>query len=340
MSNSKLLKVMDYLINEQEDKARALLHQIFIEKARAINEDLMSEDDEVIGGDEGLGLGHEIEHDKDEIESEEHYGDGTMEDVDVDDSVDDLSDDLEDEDLEDEDGEMDGEDDKDEFNDEDSMGGDEHEGSEEERISDLEQAIEDLKAEFEALKGEEGGSDDDDVDIDDGNEDGYGDNEHDVDVDVDGDDVDVDLDDGEEEVDENWMDETNDLDEEWDDLDESLDLETVTVNSKKAAEVGSGKFARPEANTRSAVAPNAQNMNGAKPVVSGRGKTQSGYDRQTAPTSNDMKLGDNRRKKSTEGTSQVSKEGSTKALINKDRSEGFGAPNMKSPLGSGTTPKK
>jgi hypothetical protein len=321
---------MDYLINEQEDKARALLHQIFIEKARAINEDLMSEDDEVIGGDEGLGLGHEIEHDKDEIESEEHYGDGTMEDVDVDDSVDDLSDDLEDEDE----GEMD---DDDEFDDEDSMGGDEHEGSEEERISDLEQAIEDLKAEFEALKGEEGGSDDLDVDVDDNNDDGYGD---DVDVDVDGDDVDVDLDDHEEEVDENWMDETNDLDEDWDDLEESLDLETIAVNAKKAAEVGSGKFARPEANTRSAVAPNAPNMNGAKPVVLGRGKAQSGYERQTAPTSNAMKLGDNRRKKSTEGTSQVSKEGSTKALINKDRSEGFGAPNMKSPLGSGTTPKK
>ena len=82
--DNKLLKVLDYLINEQEDKARDLLHQVFIEKARAIHEELMSEDDvmdEEMGGDEGEDLAHDIEHHKDEIESEEHYGDGTMEDM-------------------------------------------------------------------------------------------------------------------------------------------------------------------------------------------------------------------------------------------------------------------
>ena len=305
MSNNKLLKVMDYLINEQEDKARELLHQLFIEKARAIHEELMSEDDmeeETLGGDKGLGLGDEIRSDIEEVENEEHYGDGTMEDVDLDDAVDDLSDELGDD--EDEVDVADHDDEEDMDADAEEMDHDEE--SQEERISDLEQEIEELKALY--------------ADLNDGG------THHEEE--------------GEEEegVDENWMDETDDL-EEWDDLEESLDLETVAVNAKKAAEVGSGKFARPEANTKSAVASNAPNMNGAKPVVT-KSKNHSGYGMESAPTSGDMKLGDNRRKKSTQDTSHVSKEGSTKALINKDRSEGFGAPNQKSPIGSGTTPKK
>ena len=319
MSNNKLLKVMDYLINEQEDKARELLHQLFIEKARAIHEELMSEDDmeeETLGGDKGLGLGDEIRSDIEEVENEEHYGDGTMEDVDLDDAVDDLSDELGDDedevDVADHDDEEDMDADAEEMDhDEEDMDADAEEmdhdeESQEERISDLEQEIEELKALY--------------ADLNDGG------THHEEE--------------GEEEegVDENWMDETDDL-EEWDDLEESLDLETVAVNAKKAAEVGSGKFARPEANTKSAVASNAPNMNGAKPVVT-KSKNHSGYGMESAPTSGDMKLGDNRRKKSTQDTSHVSKEGSTKALINKDRSEGFGAPNQKSPIGSGTTPKK
>jgi hypothetical protein len=49
----------------------------------------------------------------------------------------------------------------------------------------------------------------------------------------------------------------------------------------------------------------------------------------------------NRRKKASDEMTHVSKEGSTKAMLNKDRSEGFGAANVRSPLGStGTTPKK
>ena len=323
MRNTKLLKVMDYLINEQEDKARELLHQIFIEKARAIHEsmihDEMDEDDEVLGGNEGRGLAHEIEDNKNKIVDEEHYGDGTMEDIDLDDAVDDLSDDDQDEDDdmmshdEDDDDMIDDEDEDEVVMSDDEE--DEEEDDEDERIHDLEQAIEDLKAEFDAIKhNEEHGSEHD-------SEDEHDEDEH------------------EEEVDENWM--QDDLDESFDDLDESLELEEVPVNMKKSGEVGSGKFSRTEVNTKSPVASNRVSLNGAEPVKI-RSKDANGFARQSAPSSTEMKgASSNRRKKASDGMSTVSKEGNSRALLNKDRSEGFGAQNTKSPLGStGTTPRK
>ena len=44
-SNSKLSKVLEYLIKNDEEKAKELLHQVFIEKARAIHEEMMGHDD-------------------------------------------------------------------------------------------------------------------------------------------------------------------------------------------------------------------------------------------------------------------------------------------------------
>ena len=366
--SKKLLKVMDYLINEQEDKARDLLHQLFIEKARAIHEEMRhreEEDEETLGGDEGLGLGDEITHNREEIDSEEHYGDGTMEDVDVDlnDAVTDLGDDLEDveddtldivDDVED--------DDDDDMEDEPSMDSDldmDTHDEDESDVHDLEQAIDDLRAEFEALKAEveggegstddEFGSEDDDdefgsEDTDDefGSEDDDGEFGSKEDDDLDMSDHDIeDMDHEPVEVDEEWDDEMD----EWDDLDEAIDLDIVSIDAKRPKEVGSGKFSRAEANTRSPVPSSQRDKFGAKPVVTGKGPRHSGYDRQTAPVPSEMKVadkkaGDNRRKKSTDGTSQISKEGDTSALINKDHSDGFGATNKRSPLGSGTTPSK
>ena len=328
MTNSKLLKVMDYLINEQEDKARDLLHQIFIEKARSIHEEMLSDEEHEMGGDAGEDLGRDIEAHKDEIESEEHYGDGTMEDVDLDDAVEDLSDEMEDaDDADDEDVEVDvdveDEDDMD-MGDEDDMdmgdeemGDEDHEEdheeeAEEERFQDLEQAIEELKAEFESLK--------DELHAEHGE---AHEEEH------------------EEEVEESWMDDTDDLDEEYDDLDEAVELDTVSVDAKKAAEVGTGKFARPDVSKTSPTPKTAQSpVPGAKPVETGKGPKADGYHLQAAPKSADMHI-TNRRKKASDDMSHVSKEGSTKAMLNKDRTEGFGTPNVQSPIGStGTTPKK
>ena len=332
MANSKLLKVMDYLINEQEDKARDLLHQIFIEKARAIHEEMLSDEEHEMGGDEGEDLGHDIEAHKEEIESEEHYGDGTMEDVDLDDAVEDLTvsagddedaDDV-DVDVEDDDMDMDAEDDMDDEEMDADMDADEaemdadmdhDEEAEGERLKDIEQAIEELTAEFEAMKAELHGE--------------HGDAEMHDDVDQ------------EETVDEGWMDDTDDLEDDYDDLDEAVELDTVNVDAKKAAEVGAGKFARPDVSKTSPTPKTAHSpVPGAAPVVTGKGSKADGYHLQAAPKSADMNI-TNRRKKASDEMTHVSKEGSTKAMLNKDRSEGFGAANVRSPLGStGTTPKK
>lgn len=322
MANTKLMKVMEYLINEQEDKARDLLHQIFIEKARAIHEEMMQHenddmDEDVLGGNEGDDFADDIRADEAEIEGEEHFN--TMEDenldtdVPMDDAVEDLGDELEDADdtqMGDEEVEVDMDDEDITMDDDaavDDMGSEEADDAEsdDDRIEDLEAAIEALKAEFDALKHE----DDQETDEVEGNE------------------ADLEADDSEEEkVSETW--ETMDEESDWDDLAENIDLETVTA--AKGGEVGSGKYARAETNTRSPVANTRPDM-GVKPVVTGKGTKVSGYERQAAPTSASMGAS-NRLKKSTQGMSPVSKEGSTKALLNKDRSEGFGAPNTTSPI--------
>jgi hypothetical protein len=325
MANTKLMKVMEYLINEQEDKARDLLHQIFIEKARAIHEEMMQEEDddldeELLKGDKTRDFVTDLEADEEMIKNEQHFSpmegeDMDADDADMDDAVEDLGDELEDMDADDADmGDEEVEvdmDDEDMTMDDDAedmtmdMGGEDHaDGSEEDRIEDLEAAIEALKAEFEALKHE--------GDEHEGDEHEGAEHEGDEHAEE------------EEDVAEAW--ET--MDEEFDHLDENIDLDTVTT--AKGGEVGSGKFARAEGNTRSPVANTRSDM-GAKAVVTGKGAKASGYERQAAPTSASMGA-NNRLKKSTQGMSPVSKEGSTKALLNKDRSEGFGAPNTTSPI--------
>ncbi len=315
MANTKLLKVMDYLINEQEDKARELLHQIFIEKARAIHEEMMAHDEDMeedmMGGDQGEKLTHEIESDLNEIDAEEHYGASTMEaEDDVSDAEEDLSDELEDM------GDMDDMEDVEDADDMPEMGDEEVEDEEVtqvdmeepdmdaeddgEKIHDLEQAIAELKAEFEALKGE-----------------------------VEGDDTSAEHDEDEDKVAEAWESDTDDLAEDYDDLAENVDLETV--HAAKGGEVGSGKFAPAETNKHSPVPASQSDMMGARPVKTGQGPKASGYDRQSAPDSKSMNLS-NRRKDAEDGKHPVSKEGDSGALLNKGTSAGFGAVNTRSPI--------
>lgn len=317
MANTKLLKVMDYLINEQEEKARELLHQIFIEKARAIHEEMMATDEdmeETMGGDYGDKLTDEIESDLHEIDAEEHYGTSTMEaeddDMEVSDAEEDLSDELEDmgdmDDMED----VEDADDMPEMGDEEVQDtemtqvdmeepgmGDEDDG---EKIHDLEQAIAELKAEFEALKGE-----------------------------VEGDDASAEDHEDEDKVAEAWESDTDDLEEDYDDLAENVDLETV--HAAKGGEVGSGKFAPAETNTHSPVPSSQSDQMGARPVKTGQGPKASGYDRQSAPDSKSMGLS-NRRKDAEDGKHPVSKEGDSGALLNKGTSAGYGAVNTRSPI--------
>lgn len=159
---NKYEQLIEYIINEQEDKARELFHQIVVEKSRDIYESLIDEEDfdEGVGGNQVVGLVDEIEADEQGMqEADDEFGD------DMGSDTDDMGDDM---------GGMD-----------DGMGdmGDDGIGGDtgvEGKIQDLETALDELKAEFEALMGqeEEEGHDiadfDTDGDLDVGGEEEFG----------------------------------------------------------------------------------------------------------------------------------------------------------------------
>lgn len=149
MDNRKFEKLIDMIINENEDKARELFHQIVVEKSREIYESIM--DEEMM--DEEDGMGGQVGDLMDEISSEES---GVMED--------DMEGEEEEEyDFTDADGEeVEGEEEED-FEDD----GEEHEDLEDEvhdledRVVSIEDKLDDLLAQFEK---EMGGSDEEEMD--------------------------------------------------------------------------------------------------------------------------------------------------------------------------------
>jgi hypothetical protein len=139
---SKFEQMLEYLISEEQDKAKEIFHQLVVEKSREIYETILAEDfQEVDEADE--------EEDKDEEVDENFAFEG---------------DDEEGEDDGAEGGEDDGEvggDATDDFMGDvgagDDSDGAEGEGSVEDRVMDLEDALDDLRAEFEQMMaGEEG----------------------------------------------------------------------------------------------------------------------------------------------------------------------------------------
>ena len=119
--NNKYEQLVEFIINDETDKARELFHQIVVEKSRDIYESLVEDEDldETVGGNEVEDLVDEVSLDEEGISEEEEFG------------------------AEEEDG-------ADEF------GGEEHgeeHGEEdiEDRVLDLESALDELKAEFDAL---------------------------------------------------------------------------------------------------------------------------------------------------------------------------------------------
>ena len=144
--NNKYEQLVEFIINDETDKARELFHQIVVEKSRDIYESLVSEEDldETMGGNEVEDLVDEVTLDEEGISEEEESEEGSEE-----------------------------------FGAEEEMGGEEEEL--EDRVVDLESALDELKAEFDALMaGEEheeeampGIHGDDDGDVEVGNEEFY-----------------------------------------------------------------------------------------------------------------------------------------------------------------------
>jgi hypothetical protein len=124
--NNKYEQLVEFIINDETDKARALFHTIVVEKSRDIYESLIEEEDldETMGGNEVEDLVDEVTLDEEGL-SEDDQDMMSMDDEESDDMDFDDSGDLDDH--------------------------EEEHGDVEDRVQDLESALDELKAEFDAL---------------------------------------------------------------------------------------------------------------------------------------------------------------------------------------------
>ena len=138
---NKYEQLIEHIINDEEGKARALFHEIVVEKSRDIYESLMDEEytEEGIGGDQVGGLVDEITMDE-----TDGIGEGDEMDMDMDMDMDDM----------------------DSMSDE----GDEEEDLES-KVMKLEDELEALRAEFEQIMDDDKGMDDNESMDDEGDED-------------------------------------------------------------------------------------------------------------------------------------------------------------------------
>jgi hypothetical protein len=134
---NKYEQLIEHIINDEEGKARALFHEIVVEKSRDIYESLMDEE----YAEEGMRGGSAVNRMVDEITGDETGGmqEGEDEEMDMD---------MGDMDMGDEEGDM----------------GDE--GDLEQKVMDLESELDALKAEFESLMGSEEDDEMDAMDMD------------------------------------------------------------------------------------------------------------------------------------------------------------------------------
>jgi len=119
--NNKYEQLVEFIINDETDKARELFHEIVVEKSRDIYENLVAEEDlDEVGGNQVEDMVQDVQMDEEGIsEEEEEAGE-----------------------EHDEEGAFDAE----------ELPGEEHgEEGVEARVDDLESALDELKAEFDAL---------------------------------------------------------------------------------------------------------------------------------------------------------------------------------------------
>jgi len=145
---SKFEQLIEYVINDEEAKAKELFHDIVVEKSREIYENLMDEDAAEL--EEAEELDEESTHDEDD--KAEKAGEKVTKDIEYDDKKDKKMDESMDEMMHDQDliDTVEAE--------ETGMDMAEGEGDEdlEDRVVDLEDKLDELMAEFEALMGDNG----------------------------------------------------------------------------------------------------------------------------------------------------------------------------------------
>ncbi len=179
---NKFEQLIEYVINDEEQKARELFHDIVVAKSRQIYEDIMSEEEIDEADDkEEMDESEDIDEAKDEDLEEGMGGD----------AADDLIDDVESEEQDDMSMEAEGDDEEVDMEMDADVDSDDHHadvgGNEEleDRVMDLEDKLDELMAEFEGLMGG------DDMGNDMGNDMGMGDGD-DFGADEGGDAVDMD----------------------------------------------------------------------------------------------------------------------------------------------------
>lgn len=144
--STKFEQLLDYLVNEEMDKANELFHDIVVEKSREIYENLIAEEAEE---DEEMDEAASCD-DEEMDESAEELEDSYMMDAEDDDSDDEFGGDATDDML----GDVEA-DDSDDM-DSDDMGSDDMESDEDQAILDIKNAIADLEAAFAELESAQG----------------------------------------------------------------------------------------------------------------------------------------------------------------------------------------
>jgi hypothetical protein len=147
---NKFEQLIEYVINDEEAKAKELFHDIVVEKSREIYENLMNEED----AEEELDESEEEELDESE---EEELDENMMGGDDADNLIDDIEAEEQGMQEDDSDAEFDDEAEEDGEDLTHDMEQDHDEGDIEDRVVDLEDKLDELMAEFEAIMGNEGG---------------------------------------------------------------------------------------------------------------------------------------------------------------------------------------
>ena len=180
--NKKFEQLIEYVINDEEDKARALFHDIVVEKSRQIYEEMMDAEEEIDEAreEEEESVEEAREEEEESVEEAREEEEESVEEAMGGDSADDLIDDVS---VEEEGISMEADEEEADMDIGDEAG-DDIEG----KLMNIEDKLDELMAEFEALMGDEDMGDE------------IGDEEEiDIDMGDDGEDMDMDMDVGDEE---------------------------------------------------------------------------------------------------------------------------------------------
>lgn len=144
---SKFEQLIEFVINDEEAKAKELFHDIVVEKSREIYESLM-EEEELTTEEVDEGMENDGDAADDLITNVETEEEGLSEEDDMDAEFDDEAEEAGDDLTKDIEGDHD------------------NEGDIEDRVVDLEDKLDELMAEFEAMMGGEGGEEEQEFDMD------------------------------------------------------------------------------------------------------------------------------------------------------------------------------